>query len=70
MRFLQSIGVDTPEEFVLLFLTVATEFFIGWMVVQGNMDHETLFMNPLVGYWLGKVRSNGNGNGNGHTPTA
>lgn len=54
MTWLNHFGIDTPQEFMLLFLTVATEIFVGVMVVQGNMDHETLFMNPLVGYWLGK----------------
>jgi hypothetical protein len=61
--WLNKVGIDTAQEFVLLLLTVATEVFIGAMVLRGEMTPELLFMNPLVGFWLGK-----NGNGNKDAP--
>ena len=78
MKFLQSMGVDTPQEFVLLFLTLLTEGMICFSIYQGNAKINDLWENPLVSFWLGSMAgnkllkmSNGNGNGNGHaTPPA
>ena len=64
MKFLKDIGIDTPQEFVIFVLTFLIEIVAIILLVRDKVEFQVLFMNPLVGYWLGMIKQKSNGVGN------